>query len=175
MKKSMNKGPFIIFGLIIVLAIGLLFYKKPILDTVAQQKYGAEIEKLSKIIAEKKCEAGDEVYIALAQDYGYIKDFKRALATYDTMSQCYPNAYQVLSDKYKLLLNNRASLYADWGYYLKNTENDPRNAEKKYQEAVKIFKNIIQTFRNTDGLSIDEIKWYENRIEQIEKYHLGKN
>lgn len=171
----MKKLPLVISVLIVAIVAIIIFYKKPIGDTIAQQKYGPEIEKLSKLIAEKKCEAGDETYIGLAQDYGYIKDFKRALATYDSMSQCYPDAYQVLSDKYKLLLHNRASIYEDWGYHLKNTENDARNAEKKYQEAVKIFKSIIQTFGNTDKLNADEIRGYENRIEQIQKYHLGGN
>lgn len=175
MKKSINKGPLIVFGLIILVAIGLLVYKQPIGDTIAQQKYGPEIEKFNKLIAEKKCEAGDEVYIGLAQDYTYIKDFKKALAIYDVMSQCYPDAYQVVSDKYKLLLNNRAVIHEDWGYYLENTAQDKRGAEKKYQEAVKIFRSIIQTFGNTDKLSDDEVKNYENRIEQIQKYHLGKN
>jgi len=174
MKKT-PKTPLIIFAVIIVAAVVLFFYKKPIIDTISQQKYGPEIAKLNQTIAEKKCQAGDEVYISLAQDYTYIKDFKKALATYDTMSQCYPDAYQVLSDKYKLLLNNRAALYEDWGYYLENTAKDPRNAEKKYQEAVKIFRNMIQTFTNTDKLNADEVKAYENRIEQIQKYHLGGN
>lgn len=175
MKKSINKGPLIVFGLIILVAIGLLIYKQPLGDTIAQQKYGPEIEKFNKLINEKKCEAGDEVYIGLAQDYGYIKEFKKALATYDTLSVCYPDAYQVLSNKYMLYLNNKAALYEDWGYYLANTEKDAKSAEKKYQEAVKIYKGIIDTFKNTDKIDADGIKNYENRIEQIQKYHLGKN
>lgn len=174
MKKSINKGPLIVFALIIIAAIALFFYKQPIGDKIAQQKYGPEIEKFNKIIAEKKCEAGDEVYIGLAQDYGYIKDFKRAMATYDMLPSCYPDAYQVLSNKYLLMLNNKAALHEDWGYYLTNTVKDQKNAEKKYQEAVKIYKGIIDTFKNTDKLDADGVKNYENRVEQIQKYHLGK-
>jgi len=174
MKKT-PKTPLIIFAVIIIAAFAFFFYKKPIVDTVAQQKYGSEIEKFNKLITEKKCQAGDEVYIGLAQDYGYIKEFKRALATYDMLPSCYPDAYQVLSNKYLLLLNNKASLYEDWGYYIANTEKNQKTAEKKYQEAVKIYKSIINTFKNTDKLDSDGVKNYENRIEQIQKYHLGGN
>lgn len=154
----MKKLPLIISVVIVVAVAIVIFYKKPILDGIAQQKYASEIATLTQTIAEKKCEAGEEAYITLAQDYTYIKDFKKALSIYEDLSECYPGAYQVISDKYKLLLNNRAALYEDWGYHLKNTENDPRNSEKKYQEAVKIFKNIIQTFKNTDKINADEIK-----------------
>lgn len=167
-----------ILPIIIVLALlvgGYLWYTTPTAEVArAQSKYGAEIAQLKATIAEKKCTAGEETYISLAQDYTYVSEYKNALATYDTMSNCYPNAYQVVSEKFKLLLNNRAAVYESWGYYLANTEDDIIGSEKKYQEAIKIFRNMIQTLGKTPLLTADEVSAYENRISEIEKYHLNQ-
>jgi hypothetical protein len=90
------------------------------------------------------------------------------------LSACYPEAYERPSEKYKLLWHNRGALYEDWGYYLANTTKDIMDSEKKYQEAVKIFTNLIEKLKNTPLLSADEISAYENRISEIRKYHLGQ-
>lgn len=129
-------------------------------------KFAKQIKEYEVVLAISGCKAGESYYLSLSQNYNYLKDFEKGLSYLDELEKCYPTAYSVVTDKRKLLLNNKAVLYSDRWYYLLE---EGKAFSKKYKESKDLYLELIGTFDGTNLLPADEKKGYMERIVEIEK------
>jgi hypothetical protein len=86
-------------------------------DSPEYLRLAPEITSLEQKIREMGCDAGNEVYLALMQDYRHIKAFHNSIGMNEKLRKCllrdYPDpAYD------KMLLHHEGGIYEDWGYHL---------------------------------------------------------
>ena len=118
-------------------------------------------------ISNSWCLAWDQVYLWLAQNYKYNNEYELALLTLKNISECYPKAYNIKTEKWILLLNNIWDIYESWWYYLK--EKLDTNYKIKYQKSLDSYNKILKLFWKTKFLSEDNKKEYKLKIDRIKE------